>query len=380
VASRLPHTFNAQGAFVILVARVARSLLLLAAVIAAGPGHAQSLTNGKELFDSYCFSCHGNPPAGGPERGAANNPAFIRNAFAKVPAMAFLGLVLNDAQLADIAAYVGLVLGATTPPPQNTANYTALWWNPAESGWGINFSHQENLVFGTLFTYDSTGAPLWLVMPAGEMQTDGVTFAGTLYRTTGSPFNANPFAGATATSVGTMSVSFGSSASTGNLTYTFNGVVVTKTIERQPVGTRRAACVPASGSRASLTNYQDLWYNASEPGWGINITQELTSAGETIFATLFTYDATGKGLWLVLADGARQSDGSFLGTLYQTSGSAFNANPFAGAIATVAGTMRLRFASGEAGTLSYTYNGVSVTKAITRQVIRNPAGLPACTS
>jgi hypothetical protein len=346
----------------------------------AGPatGHAQNATLGKSLYEEYCLSCHGSPPVGGPERGAANSPAFIRSAMARVPAMTFLGF-LPDASLADIAAYVAVALGVTPPPPAQTQNYTALWWNAAESGWGVNFSHQENLVFGTLFTYDATGAPLWLVMPAGERQPDGVTFTGTLFRTTGSAFNASPFTGAVATSVGSMTVRFASD-DTARLDYTFSGVAVTKTIVRQPVGTRRAACVPTSSSRASLTNYQDLWYNASEPGWGLNITQELTGSGETIFATLFTYDATGKGLWLVLADGARQSDGSYFGTLFQTTGSAFNANPFAGATASAAGTMRLRFSNGENGTLTYTYNGASVTKAITRQVIRNPAGLPACTS
>ena len=44
-------------------------------------------------------------------------------------------------------------IGAPTGPA--AANYTALWWNPAESGWGVNFNHQGNILFGTLFTYDA---------------------------------------------------------------------------------------------------------------------------------------------------------------------------------------------------------------------------------
>src|SRR4029077_19170889 len=52
-------------------------------------------------------------------------------------------------------------------------NHTALWWNAAESGWGINVNHQGNIVFATLFTYDDSGAPLWLVMPSGQRQADG---------------------------------------------------------------------------------------------------------------------------------------------------------------------------------------------------------------
>ena len=47
-------------------------------------------------------------------------------------------------------------------------NYTALWWNEAESGWGINLNHQGNILFAALFTYDDAGAPTWLVMSRGE--------------------------------------------------------------------------------------------------------------------------------------------------------------------------------------------------------------------
>ena len=38
--------------------------------------------------------------------------------------------------------------------------------------------------------------------------------------------------------------------------------------------------------------------------------------------------------------------------------------------------MRFRFTNGENGTLTYTYNGTQVTKAITRQVFSSP--VPAC--
>jgi hypothetical protein len=253
------------------------------------------------------------------------------------------------------------------------SSQTALWWNPAESGWGLNLNHQGNIVFATLFTYDTSRAPLWLVMSNGAMQSDGVTFTGDLYRTTGPAFNANPFSpDAVAVSrVGTMTVSF-VDVNSGTLKYTVNGVEVNKGIQRQVYGTRAAACFPSTASRATATNYQDLWWNAAESGWGVNLTHQ----DNTIFATLFTYDATGKGLWLVMSAGTKQPDGSYLGDLYQTAGPAFNANPFTGVTVATAGTMRLRFSDGNNGTLTYTYNGVPVTKAITRQLFSSP--LPAC--
>ncbi len=116
-----------------------------------------------------------------------------------------------------------------------SSNHTALWWNPAESGWGINFDHQGNIIFATLFTYDLSGNPMWLVMSSGNLQADGKTYAGSLYRTTGPAFNAVPFTPLTApnlTTVGTMSVTFPTS-NTATLTYSVNGAAVTKSIQKQ---------------------------------------------------------------------------------------------------------------------------------------------------
>jgi M6 family metalloprotease-like protein len=257
----------------------------------------------------------------------------------------------------------------------SASNHTALWWNPAEAGWGVNFNHQGTTLFGTLFTYEASRAPMWLVMSAGAQQADG-SFQGDLFQTTGPAFNANPFTpigAANVTKVGTMSATF-SSADAGVLTYTVNGVQVRKDIQRQVYDTRAATCTPTTGSRASATNYQDLWWNAAESGWGVNLTHQ----NNTIFATLFTYDATGKGLWLVMSAGTRQADGSYLGDLFQTSGPAFNTQPFTGVGVATVGTMRLRFTDGEHGTLTYTYNGIAVTKAITRQTFSTP--VPLCAS
>lgn len=271
----------------------------------------------------------------------------------------------------------GVFRNAVTVPGSGVCpllpSQTALWWNPGESGWGLNLNHQGNLLFGTLFTYDANRAPLWLVMSGGVMQSDGLTFIGDLYRTTGPAFNAVPFTPigpANLSKVGTMTVAF-SEASVATLTYTVNGVEVRKSIQRQVYGTRSANCMPTTAARTASTNYQDLWWNTAESGWGINITHQ----DNTLFATLFTYDASGRDLWLVMSGGVRQSDGAYFGDLFRTTGPAFNARPFtpigAGDLTWV-GTLRLRFSDGENGTLTYTYNDATVTKAITRQVFSSP--------
>ncbi len=70
-------------------------------------------------------------------------------------------------------------------------NYQGLWWAAppgAEQGWGINFSHQGDTLFASWFTYDTSGAPLWLVVTAPK--TAPGIYAGDLYRVEGARFDA----------------------------------------------------------------------------------------------------------------------------------------------------------------------------------------------
>ena len=122
--------------------------------------------------------------------------------------------------------------------------------------------------------------------------------------------------------------------------------------------------------------YQGLWWNApaaSESGWGINLAHQ----GDTIFATWFTYDTAGKAWWLSMT-AAKVAWNAYSGTLYETRGPAFNATPFNPALVTrtAVGTGTLTFADSSNGSFAYTVNGVTQTKAITRQVF---GPLPVCT-
>ena len=115
-----------------------------------------------------------------------------------------------------------------------------------------------------------------------------------------------------------------------------------------------------------------MWWNApagSESGWGINFTHQ----GDTIFATWFTYGLDGLPLWLSVT-AQKTGPGTYAGTLYRTTGPAFNAVPFnpAAVAATPVGTATLTFASGNSGTFAYTVNGVAQVKPITRQVFAVP--------
>jgi serine protease len=151
------------------------------------------------------------------------------------------------------------------------------------------------------------------------------------------------------------------------------------TIDTCGAGMLDAGAAVSGASRGFAANYEGLWWAApagSESGWGINFTHQ----GDTIFASWFTYDMTGKGLWLVMT-ATKISDGTYSGTLDQLMGPPFDAVPFppldspGGAVATAVGTGTLTFSGTNGGTFAYTVNGIAQTKSIVRQVF---GPLPTC--
>ncbi|MGZ5065087.1 MAG: hypothetical protein ACXWG1_06030 [Usitatibacter sp.] len=243
-----------------------------------------------------------------------------------------------------------------------SGNFTDLWWAGAsESGWGVNLNHQSDVIFATLFTYAADRNGMWLVASMTK-QADG-SFTGPLLQTTGPAFNASPWiaTSVSSTQVGTMTLTF-ADLGHGTLVYTVNGTRVTKSIVRQVFGTP-VTCTFTSASRASATNYQDLWFNSAESGWGINFTHQ----GTLMFATLFTYAANNRGMWLV-ASMTKQADGSYSGDLLRTTGPSFDTSPWTVISWSTVGTMRAAFSDGVTGTLTYSVDGVPIAKPIQRQV------------
>ena len=288
----------------------------------------------------------------------------------RLPANAAVGPWLVEARLGDSLVQTPFTVSADGAP---IANYTDLWWNPAEPGWGVNLSHQGEKLFATWFTYDTDGAGLWLVMSDGVAQ--GSAIGGTLYRTTGTPLEqiaGRPAITGSPAPVGSASFRF-TDAEHATMSYTVNGISQSKSLVRQRFSTA-ASCTLSRGARTFATNYQDLWWNASESGWGINLTHQ----GDVIFATWFTYGAGGRGTWYVASDVRRQGTGEFRGRLYRTAGVPFDR--IAGASAVTGnpvdvGEMTLTFDDGEHARLDYTVGGVSQSKAIARQVFAESAPL-----
>ena len=252
------------------------------------------------------------------------------------------------------------------------ANYQGLWWrSPAgsENGWGVNVTHQGDILFVTWFTYDADGAGMWLVVPAAPRVSEGV-YTGAMYRTTGPAFSLSPWVGNIGiTPVGSVTFTF-TDSNNGTFAYVVNGVAQSKPITKQ-VYSIVPSCVAGVPHTAS-PNYQALWWAApagAENGWGVNVAHQ----GDTLFVTWFTYAAGGRGQWLVMPSGERTAPGVYTGPLYRTTGPRFDLTPWTGSIGiTPVGNGTFAFTGPDNGTFSYTVDGVTQSKPITRQVYAAP--------
>lgn len=260
--------------------------------------------------------------------------------------------------------------GAAAGIAKSGINVQGLWWQPSEAGWGVNFSEQGDSLFATWFTYDGQGRGQWLVMSGGQ-RTGENAYSGALYRTTGPAYDSPSFEASRVqyTQVGTAYFSF-SDSDNGTFVATVNGTTTSKAIRRFIFASAIPTCTRgAAGSYT--TNFQDLWWRTggSESGWGLNIAHQ----GSTLFAMLFTYDTDGNPMWIEGSKLEQVGDGTFSGEIDIVSGptSVASFDPSKVARAPV-GTMTLAFTGPSDGIVTFTMNGTTVTKPITRFVYSSP--------
>ncbi len=76
----------------------------------------------------------------------------------------------------------------TSGTRSTASNLTDLWWNPQQSGWGVNVLHQGARIYAAWFAYDADGTPGWMTALL-DREADGV-FRGPINRAaSGVPFN-----------------------------------------------------------------------------------------------------------------------------------------------------------------------------------------------
>lgn len=262
-----------------------------------------------------------------------------------------------------------VVVQASPPPPKDA--YQALWWaGSPESGWGVHTAHQGNTLFATWFTYDANGNGQWFVMSNAELTAPG-TFKGRIYVTNGPAFSAVPFdpSKVTRTDVGEGTFTF-ASVKKGTFEYTVNGVHQVKEMSRYEFGDVIPECT-GGGEMPAVVNYQDLWWNPSESGWGLTIAHQ----GDVMFVAWFTYDAKGNGQWLMMPDLRRVGlSDTFRGTIYRARGNVFSAVPWdpKSVLSVAAGTATLAFHNAREADFLYTLDGISQVKRVERYEYATP--------
>ena len=263
--------------------------------------------------------------------------------------------VAVDAESGD--AYVTNGQGASitalrrNPGDAQRVDYSDLWFNPSQPGWGVFLDQQGATLFATLFTHDSGGNPAWLFMSNGTRQADG-SFTGDLHRTRG-PLD---LALKNVVAVGSMRFEPGA-GDEARLIYHVDGGLFTRTVTRfriDPKATRQCRwAVDAKETDAELANFTALWSNPGDPGWGLAVSHQ----GDSIFGVLFTYDAQNRPTWAVMSNGKRSAPGGFTGDVYRAVRDRIE----------VAGQMSLAFAGSDHGTLRYRMSGLDFRGPIIRQ-------------
>ena len=137
-----------------------------------------------------------------------------------------------------LAASAVLALAPARAATPFSVDASDLWFNPAESGWGVNIAQQGDTAFLTLYVYGTDNKPAWYVASSMTGTKTGgagdVRFVGDLFSTTGPAFNAGTFdpARVVTTRVGSATLDI-AGGTQGTLTYSVNGTLVTKKIVRQ---------------------------------------------------------------------------------------------------------------------------------------------------
>lgn len=214
-----------------------------------------------------------------------------------------------------IRSTVLLVLAAGFIAGAKAENYSDIWWNPDESGWGVTIADHNTNIFAVWLTYREDNTATWYVIPGGVMSDDRRTFSASIYQTA-APLTAagvpNP-AAATVTWVGNATFDFAPSglpAGQARFTYTIGDVTGSKAIQRQGFGSAK----PTWGF--DLT---DMWWNPAQSGWGMSLTQH----GDTTFGVVYTYDTAGLPTFYVMPDLRYNDSTLLLGRVYSTQGPYF---------------------------------------------------------
>jgi hypothetical protein len=183
--------------------------------------------------------------------------------------------------------------------------FTDLWWNPAESGWGVTVDHQNDVMFLTFFVYGANGSPYWVTGILYRTDTSPIVphaFSGDMHETRG-PYFGDTFDPGRVSQRPVGHATFtGIRGNAAQLQYSIDGVTVTKALERQTL-----RHLDFSGIYNGISNY--VLSNCLSP---INNGMEVHDAGNVTIAQ------SGTTFRLSFDSVVRSSNCSFFGSYSQT--------------------------------------------------------------
>jgi len=177
-----------------------------------------------------------------------------------------------------------------------------------------------SVIFATLFVYDQSGKPSWYSATLSPTAT-AYTWSGDLLLTNGPWFGAVPFNPATVTyrKVGTISWD-GRNISTGTVSYSVDGIGVTKSVVRQLLQYDDYSGTYMGAMRYSTTGCSDPTQNTHGD---LFVTFQIIQNGQSI-----TMAISGSGLGVFTVSGTLAQAGQFgtlSGTYTSTAGEVGNA-------------------------------------------------------
>jgi hypothetical protein len=268
-----------------------------------------------------------------------------------------------------LALAIGLAVSFAPVSAQQLKS--TVWWDASEAGWGLYIADQGNVLVPFWFTHDSDGEPVWFLAPTTR-QADG-SYRGEFERITGVPLaQIQGQAADPGTPLGSAVLEFSGDDAL-QFSYSVGGQTQVKQLTRFAFGDKDVICRAGGASRASSSNYSDIWWSPDSSGWGVHISH----LDNDLYLTWYTYDTDREPVFFQGVT-VRQADGSFAGELYRSNdGTPFSEIDGAPANdgAAVVGSVRLRFADGENASFEYTAEGVSQSKPIQRFLFGDTASV-----
>ena len=139
-----------------------------------------------------------------------------------------------------------------------------------------------------------------------------------------------------------------------------------------------AALLAGATQAAHAGTYSDLWFNPQQPGWGVQVTEQV----ETAFITFFTYGPDGKPTWYFASNAqvvAYSGSGAypvFDGELYRSEGT-YHAQPYKSSDNRVVpvGRIQLEVLDRNRMRVFYKVGDVTGTREVSRLSIAQPIDL-----